>query len=418
MEPYYNNGDFPFLRVADVDTNIDYDGCIRVPQHIIEDARFNTLKVIDKGDILITKGGSIARVGLIEKKTAVTRDLIFINSSSMSEIGYKFLFLYLLSNVSYSLLIRSSSMTAQPHLTIKLVRDLPLFAASENFKNSAVKIYNHSIEKLERSRVLYSQAERMLLEEVGLLDFEPTQESVNIKSFKESFCTSGRLDAEYYQTKYEQVVEKVMGQPFDKLSHLVNIKKSIEPGSINYDEEGLPFMRVADFSKNGLTAPQKHLSLHFVQENSILINKLKPRKGTILFSKDGSVGMAYHLREDVNGITSGAILHLNVKDTSLVIPEYLTLVLNSDIVQKQAERDAGGSIILHWRVSEIENIVVPIIDYDKQQQIAEWIEKSFSLKKQSEHLLDVAKRAVEIAIEESEAVALDYINTEVSEHAK
>ena len=130
---------------------------------------------------------------------------------------------------------------------------------------------------------------------------------------------------------------------------------------------------------------------------------------TSLFSKDGSVGIAYHLRQDYNGITSGAILHLTVRDENRVIPEYLTLALNSKIVQMQAERDAGGSIILHWRSSEIENVVVPIVDYEKQQQIANLIEESFALKKQSENLLEVAKKAVEIAIEENEEVAMKYI---------
>jgi restriction endonuclease S subunit len=170
-------------------------------------------------------------------------------------------------------------------------------------------------------------------------------------------------------------------------------------------------MRVADLSKNGLSEPQKYISDYFVKENQDKINDLKPKKGTILFSKDGSVGIAYHLRQNYNGITSGAILHLNVKDEQRILPEYLTLALNSKVVQMQAERDAGGSIILHWRVGEIENVVVPIIDFDKQREIADLIEQSFSLKKQSEHLLEVAKKAVEIAIEENEKVALNYIKT-------
>ena len=133
------------------------------------------------------------------------------------------------------------------------------------------------------------------------------------------------------------------------------------------------------------------------------------KKGTILFSKDGSVGIAYHLRQDYSGITSGAILHLKVKDETRILPEYLTLALNSKVVQMQAERDAGGSIILHWRVGEIENVVVPIIDFNKQQEIADLIEQGFSLKKQSEHLLEVAKKAVEFAIEENEKSAMKYI---------
>jgi restriction endonuclease S subunit len=120
------------------------------------------------------------------------------------------------------------------------------------------------------------------------------------------------------------------------------------------------------------------------------------------------------LRKDLDGITSGAILHLSVKDKKQIIPEYLTLALNSKLVQMQAERDAGGSIILHWRVGEIENVVVPIIDYTKQQEIAELVEESFRLKKQSENILETAKRAVEIAIEENEVEALKYINDNIS----
>jgi restriction endonuclease S subunit len=218
------------------------------------------------------------------------------------------------------------------------------------------------------------------------------------------------LDAEYYQKKYEEVIEHIKSQKYDTLINLVNIKKSIEPGSDAYsDEGGLPFYRVAEYNKFGLRKTDKEIKENFVAENSELIEKIKPKQGTILFSKDGSVGTAYLLRKDIDGITSGAILHLTIRDKKQIIPEYLTLALNSKLVQMQAERDAGGSIILHWRVGEIENVVVPIIDYTKQQEIAELVEESFRLKKQSENILETAKRAVEIAIEENEVEALKYI---------
>jgi restriction endonuclease S subunit len=191
----------------------------------------------------------------------------------------------------------------------------------------------------------------------------------------------------------------------------VNIKKSIEPGSDAYSDEGLPFVRVSDFNKYGLSDPDKKLSLSFCNEKKELIKKLKPKKETILFSKDGSVGTAYMVRKNEELITSGAILHLTVNDKSEILPEYLTLALNSKLVKMQAERDAGGSIILHWRIGEIENVVVPIIDYPNQQKIATLIEESFMLKKQSEELLEAAKRAVEIAIEKNEDEALKYIES-------
>lgn len=75
----------------------------------------------------------------------------------------------------------------------------------------------------------------------------------------------------------------------------------------------------------------------------------------------------------------------------------------------QAERDAGGSIILHWRISEIENMVVPLVDVPVQTKIAALVQQSFSLKAESERLLDIAKRAVEIAIEKNENAAIAYI---------
>ncbi|MCD4745661.1 MAG: restriction endonuclease subunit S, partial [Bacteroidales bacterium] len=200
---------------------------------------------------------------------------------------------------------------------------------------------------------------------------------------------------------------------YARLADLVNIKKSIEPGSNAYSDEGLPFLRVADYNKFGISEPQKCLSDSYTKENAEKLSELKPKAETILFSKDGSVGTAYMLKENMNLITSGAVLHLTVKNKEQVLPEYLTLVLNSQLVQMQAERDAGGSIILHWRVGEIENVIIPIIDLNIQQQISNKIEESFRLKKQSEQLLELAKTAVEKAIEEDEGNAMRFIEDEM-----
>ena len=77
------------------------------------------------------------------------------------------------------------------------------------------------------------------------------------------------------------------------------------------------------------------------------------------------------------------------------------------------ERDAGGSIIQHWRIGEIENVLIPVIKIDKQKQIAQLIQQSFLLKKQSEQLLLTAKQAVEMAIEEGEEKAMKFIKEEL-----
>ena len=317
---------------------------------------------------------------------------------------------FLNSKIGQIILDREKTLSAQPTVAMSRIRKIPVPKFSNDFYSSISNLIISSKEKIKTSKTLYKEAEEILLEEVGLKDFEPSQEKVSIKSFKDSFGQSGRLDAEYYQLKYEEVINKITSQNHNKLSEVVDIKKSIEPGTIAYSEDrGLPFMRVSDFSKNGITETNKYLNDSFVKENREKLENLKPKKDTILFSKDGTVGIAYKLREDYNGITSGAILHLNIKVKN-VLAEYLTLVLNSELVQKQAERDAGGSIIQHWREKEIKNVIIPIIEKSKQEQIAQKIEKSFTLKKESERLLELAKKAVEIAIEKGEDEAMRVIN--------
>ncbi len=368
---------------------------------------------LQENDVIISTVGTIGNCAVVRKNILPANSDRHVGIVRIKEkIKPYFLSTFLLSKYGRFQTLRESTGNVQLNLFIYKIKELIIPNLSNKFQSKIDFLCSLAYDNRIQSKNNYTQAENLLLDEIGLQNFEPSKEPVNIKSFKDSFGTSGRLDAEYYQKKYEQVVNKVKNKPFDILSNLVDIKKSIEPGSKNYVEKGLPFMRVADLSKNGLSEPQKYISDYFVKENQDKINNLKPKKGTILFSKDGSVGIAYHLRENYKGITSGAILHLNVKDENRIVPEYLTLALNSKVVQMQAERDAGGSIILHWRSSEIENVVVPIIDYKKQQQIADLIEQSFTLKKQSEHLLEVAKRAVEIAIEENEAIAFKYINQE------
>jgi len=410
---YKENGSHYFIRNQDIENSFIKDDKIFIDKDVYEKL---SLK-LNEFDLLLQRTGSIGKSGLVLKKdlpSSANQNLAQIKPN-LTKINPYFLNVFLNSLIGQKIFERLATGNVQPWLNLGQIESVKIPSLSEKFQLKIEEIVKSLFNKTQNSKTFYTQAENILLEEIGLQNFVLSKEPVNVKSFKDSFVASGRLDAEYYQLKYEQVINKIKSKPYDSLTNLVQIKKSIEPGSKSYAEDGLPFMRVADLSKNGLSEPQKYISGYFVKENQDKINDLKPKKGTILFSKDGSVGIAYHLRENYNGITSGAILHLNVKDESRIIPEYLTLALNSKVVQMQAERDAGGSIILHWRSSEIENVVVPIIDFEKQKQIADLIEESFSLKMQSEHLLDVAKRAVVIAIEENEENALEYIKTETNE---
>jgi type I restriction enzyme M protein len=398
-----------FLR----NTNIKSDCIDLSDKRFISEEESNETKraELTEGDVLITTIGSIVGESVVIpsdfSRATINQNLVkvvpknklispYLSSFINCKYGNSQIYRMAVGNIWF--------LVNYPNLK-KLI--VPFF--SEKFYKAILNLHKSSRVILLKSESLYQQAENLLLSELNLQNWQPTQANTAIKSFQNSFLQSGRLDAEYYQPKYDEVIEKIK-QPvrfskphrFYKLNELVKIKKSIEPGSAAYMDEGIPFIRVADLSKFGLSETEIHLSPAKELENLFL------KKDTILLSKDGSVGIAYKMEENMQAVTSGAILHLTIEHKN-VVPDYLTLVLNSTLTQLQAERDAGGSIIQHWRMNEIENVLIPVIDLKKQQQIAQLVQQSFELKKQSLHLLRTAKLTVEKAIEESEDVAMEAI---------
>ena len=245
----------------------------------------------------------------------------------------------------------------------------------------------------EESTYYYRLAEWTLLRELYAEAWVTTSTAnYSIKNY--SVCnSSGRLDAEYYQPKYDALFAQLSKYECDTIKDIAHIKKSVEPGSEAYQDSGIPFVRVSDVTKFGISEPNIYLS-----PCDFSLNELRPKKDTILLSKDGSVGIAYKVEEDMDCITSGALLHLSIFNEDYT-PDYLTLVLNSIVVQMQAERDSNGAIIQHWKPSEIEQVIIPKLPKPIQETISAKIQESFALKTESKRLLDEAKIMVEREIE-------------------
>ena len=368
---------------------------------------------LKKGDVLINIVGAttdvIGRVSLILEnfpKANITQAMAFcrIRQNTLRE---EYLFIFLQTYYGQIQIKRLARPTGQYNLNLEEIAKILIPRLDINFQTNIETLVKSSYQKLEDSKAFYKEAEELLLKKLDLLNFKPSEENIAIKSFKDSFLFTGRLDSEYYQPKYDKLITHIKKTKFDKLDNIVNIKKSIEPGSEAYQDEGIPFIRVSNITKSGITGTEIHLSKDILKEEDL--KKLYPTKDTILLSKDGTVGIAYKIKNEIEMITSGALLHLMIKRDD-VLPEYLTLVLNSLIVQLQADRDAGGSIIKHWKPSEIQEVLIPIIDISIQIEIEEKIKKSFELKEESKKLLDLAKQVVEVAIEKNEDEAIKIID--------
>ena len=362
-------------------------------------------------DILVSVVGTLGNASIIQG-----HELPAIFSCKSTAIKAKsvnpfYLLCYLNSKYGKSLLCRKERGAIQKGLNLDDLKtlDIPLFSDALS-KNTELLIIK-ALDSISLAKQVYSEAE-MQIETIFNSAIAAPSTNNSIKTLGESFLQSGRLDAEYYQSKYDTLFETLSKFNCAKLggaNGLVSITKSIEPGSEAYVEKGIPFVRVSDVSRFEISEPEIKLRSDILPNPEVLF----PRKDTILLSKDGSVGIAYKVETPMSVITSGALLHLRIRDKSAILPDYLTLVLNSHIVQLQAERDSNGAIIQHWKPSEIENVIIPILEMDLQKEISTKVQESFALRKQSKQLLEYAKQAVEMTIEQGEGMALKWLKNKI-----
>lgn len=394
----FTDSGIPFLMTQNVRHNyIDWN----IEKFVDEDSHRMLWKShCHNGQVLVTMAGEyLGRAAVYDKTEVCSSNQAIAKISFKKNIDPYIISSFLNSRYGQNQINRLKTITGQPNINMSLIKSLIIPSFSNELIGIIKDVMLRSQYLRDNSFSMYEFAKNVLLEELGLKDWEPTGELISIKSFSD-FMGCGRLDAEYYQPKYDDLFAHLKQYETKPLSQIATISKSIEPGSDAYQESGIPFVRVSNLSKYGLTEPDIHLDREIYETA-----ELKPRKDTILLSKDGSVGIAYKLEQDLDAITSGAILHLKITDKEF-LPDYLTLVLNSIIVKMQAERDAGGSIIQHWKPSEIEQVIIPKLSGELQAQIAEKIQESFALKAESKRLLDLAQTAIETAVEYGEAHAI------------
>ena len=290
----------------------------------------------------------------------------------------------------------------QPNLLLVQVKSIKIPIFSQAFQLQIEKMVKGAQAKQNQSKELYAEAEKILLAELGLINWKAKHRLWFVKNYSDT-QEAERIDAEYFQPKYDEITNAIKNYSggWDTLANIVSIKKCVEVGSNQYLNEGIPFVRVSNLSLFEITE-EKYISekLYFkIKDN-------QPQKGEILFSKDATPGIAYYLNEiPQKMILSSGILRLNNK-TEKITNECLTLTLNSILIQKQVKRDVGGSIIMHWRPEQVKKVIIPIFSKEIQTKIQQKIEESFRLRQQSKHLLDCAKKTVDIAIEKDEQLRL------------
>jgi len=404
----YSTSGVPFVRIGDLKNFVIEQGNII---YIPETEHLKNYKTaLKRGDIILSKTAYPAASFVSLDECNTSQDTIAVKLNNNSKVNSEYLTVFLNSKYGFDQMRRWFTGNVQMHLNLIDSKNI-VIPILDTIQGKVKSIFSSAIRLKTNSEIKLNQAHAILLHELNLTNWQPKHQLTFIKNYSDTE-QAGRIDAEYFQPKYEKIVKAIQSYSggWDTLGTLVSVRKSVEVGSGEYLDEGIPFLRISNLSSFELSE-EKYISESLYQK----LKKNQPEEGEILFSKDGTPGIAYYLHEKPHKmIPSGGILRLQIR-MDKINGEYLTLVLNSILTQEQINRDVGGSIISHWRPDQVKETVIPILSEEKQTQIQQKVTESFNLRKQSKHLLECAKKAVEMAIEQDEQAALNWLEDETGE---
>jgi type I restriction enzyme S subunit len=88
-------------------------------------------------------------------------------------------------------------------------------------------------------------------------------------------------------------------------------------------------------------------------------------------------------------------------------PETMLLLFKSWPIQQLMKRGCSGTILCGILPTALEHVDLPMVNPQVQKELAAKVRESFALRAESKRLLDLAKHAVETAIEQGESKAME-----------
>lgn len=401
----YAIGDTPFIRCVDcinypLITKGQDESFEKIPiNFILDNSGVNTL---NKGDIVITKVGSPCYASIVYEHDTVALSRTVMGIKNISTVIPLYLLAFLRCKYGFQELYREREQTIQFQLTLERVRNIPIYIASSLLQDAIANVYHRYYVNTHNADQIYEQAENILFNE---LCFNKTSMTPGICSYKRfsDFFDSGRLDAEYYHSKYDEIIDKIAQYPYgyDKIGKLYILRdKNFLPD----DNTRYKYIELSDIGING------EISGCTYEYGSNLPSRARRivHTGDIIISSiEGSLQSCAIITEEYDGALCSTGFY--VLSPRRINSETSLVLFKSPAIQALLKRACTGTILTAMNKDEFTTISLPIINIDTQNKITDIVQQSTALRKESHRLLNLTKAAVEVAIEQGETAAMEFI---------
>ena len=284
----------------------------------------------------------------------------------------------------------------QSNVNLEEVKRIEIPLLCNRLQHVVTLSFNKAFDSIQASEMVYDQAQTLLLAELGLKDWQPEHELTFVKKFSATERAE-RIDADYFQPKYAEIVNAIKSYAggWDILRNQARIKDT----NFNPDAETeYKYIELANIGNSG------EITNCMVEQGGNLPTRAR-RKGAagdvIVSSIEGSLESIALITEEYDNALCSTGFH--VVQSDMLNSKVLLVLLKSIVGQLQLKKGCSGTILTAVNKAEFSKIAVPEIKADKQSEIEQKVIESFKGRKRAKDLLEHAKRAVEIAIEQDEA---------------
>ena len=400
---YYQTNGVPLIRTSEIkEPTISFNTTVFLSENINNQFQQTVLK---PNDLVFTKiGAYIGDVAILPPTYATYNFSQNVAGVSLMDANDgPHLLAFFLTHFGQNQIKRSAMLSGQGKLELEDIRHYIIPNICDKIKSKIKQVIDLSIKLNAQQRSMMQCATKVLLEELKLCNWQPSEESTAIRTFSFAHAFK-RWDAEYYQPKYEScknIIERYDGG-FKSISNICNIiDTTYQPqNGVTYK-----YIELANIGKNG------EITGYTQGQGEDLPSRARRivRTGDVIVSSvEGSLQSCAIIPEELDGALCSTGFY--VIRSSFYTPESLLVLFKSMPIQMLLKKGCTGSILSAIGKTELEKITLPLIDKTTQIIISQQVQQSFELRAESKRLLEVAKRTVEIAIEVNEEKAIQYIN--------
>ena len=157
----------------------------------------------------------------------------------------------------------------------------------------------------------------------------------------------------------------------------------------NHTDSGVPFLRVTDITQSN--ASKKFISK---EEHAELIKRCHPQEGDVLYSKNGTIGVAKRIDWDWDFSIFVSLALIKPRPES-VDSRYLECFLNSDAAYAQATSRSKSGTVTNLHLVDIKTIQIPLPPLTTQNRIVAEIEAEQALVNANRELIDRFKKKIQ-----------------------